>query len=47
MFSAVFQDDLYAAIRPETIVAQRDNPGGTAPRRVRAALAKARRRLDK
>jgi argininosuccinate lyase len=47
VFSAAFGEDLYAAIRPETIVAQRDNPGGTAPRRVRAALAKARRRLDK
>ncbi len=47
VFSGAFEKDLYAAIRPETIVAQRDNLGGTAPRRVRAALAKARRRLDK
>jgi argininosuccinate lyase len=47
VFSAAFEKDLYAAIRPETIVAQRDNPGGTAPRRVRAALARARRMIEK
>lgn len=32
-------------LTPETSVARRDLPGGTAPRRVRAALARARRRL--
>jgi len=47
VFSSAFNEDLYAAIRPETIVAQRDNPGGTAPKRVRAALAKARRAAEK
>lgn len=32
-------------LTPETSVARRDLPGGTAPRRVRAALARARKRL--
>jgi len=33
-------------LTPESSVARRDLPGGTAPRRVRAALAAARKRLD-
>jgi argininosuccinate lyase len=32
-------------LNPETSVARRDLPGGTSPRRVRAALARARRQL--
>jgi argininosuccinate lyase len=34
-----------ARLNPETSVGRRDLPGGTAPRRVRAALARARERL--
>ena len=34
-------------LTPETSVAGRDLPGGTAPRRVRVALAHARKRLDR
>jgi argininosuccinate lyase len=33
-------------LTPETSVARRDGPGGTAPRRVRAAIARTRKRLQ-
>ena len=45
-FSSLFKKDVLKAIRPEVIVARRDNPGGTAPKRVRAALKKARRHIE-
>jgi argininosuccinate lyase len=44
-FSPLFQDDVFAALNPETIVRRRSTPGGTAPRRVRAALRRARAAL--
>ncbi len=39
-------DDVRARLTPDASVAARDVPGGTAPRRVTAALAEARRRLE-
>jgi argininosuccinate lyase len=45
-FSALFGADVYQVLSPEQIVARRDNPGATAPRRVRAALRQARQRLE-
>jgi argininosuccinate lyase len=45
--SPLFEQDLYDAIDPDRVVARRDNPGGTAPKRVRAALRTARRALDR
>jgi len=41
-----FEVDVHKVLSPEAIVRRRDNPGGTAPSRVRAALRKARRRLQ-
>jgi len=41
----VFGPDLYTFIRPEVMVARRDVPGGTAPKQVRRALARAKRAL--
>jgi len=46
-FSELFDDETRKVLTPEAIVARRDNPGGTAPRRVRAALRHARRTLAK
>ena len=46
-FSDLFEADALKLLEPMTIVARRDNPGGTAPKRVRAALAVARRRLNR
>ncbi len=43
--SPVFGPDLYAFLRPEVMVARRDVPGGTAPKQVRRALARAKRAL--
>lgn len=43
----VFEADVFAALTPEAMVRRRDNPGATAPRRVKTALAKVRRRLEK
>jgi argininosuccinate lyase len=40
-----FEADVFAALTPEAMVRRRDNAGATAPRRVKAALAKARKRL--
>ena len=44
-FSPRFDEDVYE-ITPETSVAGRDVPGGVAPRRVKAALAEAKRLLE-
>jgi argininosuccinate lyase len=43
-FAPQFDTDVFTVLTPEAIVARRDNPGGTAPRRVKAALKQARRR---
>ncbi|HSG76578.1 MAG TPA: argininosuccinate lyase [Burkholderiales bacterium] len=42
-FSSVIGDDVYECLSLEGSVAARDHPGGTAPRQVRAAVARARR----
>jgi argininosuccinate lyase len=44
-FSALFQDDVYD-ITAESSAAARDNPGGTAPVRVAAALSDAKKILE-
>ena len=44
-FSPRFDEDVYE-ITPETSIADRDVPGGVAPRRVEAALAEAKRLLE-
>ncbi len=44
-FSAAIGDDIYEHLTPEGSVASRDHVGGTAPAQVRAAVARARRRL--
>ena len=44
-FSAAIGDDVYEHLTPEGSVASRDHVGGTAPAQVRAAVARARRRL--
>lgn len=44
-FSTLFDDGVHGVLQPRQIVARRDNPGATAPRRVRQALVQARRRL--
>lgn len=41
-----FEADVYRVITPEAMVRRRDNPGGTAPARVKAALRKSRKSLD-
>lgn len=41
-FSAHFGSDVYTVLTPEAIVKRRNNPGATAPSRVRSALKKAR-----
>jgi argininosuccinate lyase len=41
-FSPHFEDDVFRVLDPQAIVERRDNPGATAPRRVREALARAR-----
>jgi argininosuccinate lyase len=46
-FSSHFQDDIHAFLSPQTIVKRRDTEGGTAPRRVKSALKKARNKLGK
>ncbi len=46
-FHPDFGDDIHRALTPEAIVGRRDNIGGTAPKRVKSALAKAKRDLDK
>lgn len=42
-FSDRFEADIHGLLTPEAVVKKRDHPGGTAPRRVKAALRKARR----
>lgn len=44
-FSKLFEADIYKVLSPESIVKRRDNIGGTAPKRVKTALIKARKRL--
>ena len=43
----LFDNGVYRVLDARAIVARRDNPGSTAPKRVRAALRKARRDLAK
>jgi argininosuccinate lyase len=45
-FSGLFQKGIHDLLDPVNIVELRDTDGGTAPRRVRAALKKARKRLS-
>ena len=44
-YSPAFGADLYHFLQPEVMVARRDVPGGTAPKQVRRALARAKRTL--
>ncbi|HNR29475.1 MAG TPA: argininosuccinate lyase [Candidatus Hydrogenedentes bacterium] len=44
-FSPLFDKSISETLRLEAVVRRRDHPGGTAPRRVRAALRRARGRL--
>lgn len=46
-FAPQFDEDVLRVLSPEAIVKRRDNPGATAPRRVKSALAKARAALKK
>jgi argininosuccinate lyase len=46
-FSSAIGDDVFDSLSLEGSVAARDHPGGTAPRRVRAAVARARARREK
>ncbi len=46
-FSPLFEKDALKVLTAEAVVKRRNTPGGTAPRRVRAALKNARRKLDK
>ncbi len=45
-FSPLVDDDVYRVLELDGSVASRDHPGGTAPARVRAAIAAHRRRLS-
>ena len=45
-FSALIDDDVYAALTLEGSLASRNHVGGTAPDQVREAIAKARKSLD-
>jgi argininosuccinate lyase len=46
-FSPAIGDDVFEALTLEGSVAARDHIGGTAPRRVKAAVARARARRAK
>jgi argininosuccinate lyase len=46
-FSELFEQDVFEALSPQSIVGRRDNPGGTAPGRVREALLAVRAQLAK
>jgi argininosuccinate lyase len=46
-FSTLFEKDVLATLGPLALVRRRDHPGATAPRQVKAAVRKARRRLEK
>src|SRR5579883_768055 len=41
-----FSDDFYGSLKLQSVLANHDVPGGTAPQQVSAALAHAKRRLD-
>lgn len=45
-YSPLFEKDALKVLTAKAVVQRRNTPGGTAPRRVRAALKKARRRLE-
>ena len=45
-FSGHIEADVFEVLTLEGSVASRDHPGGTAPARVRAAIAEARTHLD-
>lgn len=44
-FSNLFEKDIHAVLSPQNIVKERNTIGGTAPKRVKAALKKAQKRL--
>ncbi|MCX8065311.1 MAG: argininosuccinate lyase [Candidatus Hydrogenedentes bacterium] len=44
-FSPLFDNNLYEIIKPETIVARRNSPGGTSPSQVKKALEEAKKRI--
>ena len=44
-FSPMIDDEVYAVLTLEGSLAARDHIGGTAPRQVRAAIARARQRI--
>jgi argininosuccinate lyase len=44
--SSVFDDDFYACLKLEAVLAIHDVPGGTAPARVKQAMAEARQRVE-
>lgn len=46
-FSPLFEKDILDVLTPEAIVRRRDIPGGTAPKRVKAALKRARSSLSR
>ena len=46
-FSPLIGEDVYASLTLEGSVASRDHPGGTAPNRVREAIAASRAALEK
>ena len=46
-FSTSFDDDIFSVLDPRASLRRRDTLGGTAPRRVRAALRSARRRAER
>ncbi|MBI1319376.1 MAG: argininosuccinate lyase [Candidatus Hydrogenedens sp.] len=47
VFSPKFEADVHKVLDAKAIVSRRDNPGATAPRRVKAALKLARKRISK
>jgi argininosuccinate lyase len=46
-FSPLIEQDVYAVLTLEGSVAARDHIGGTAPKQVRAAIARVREQLGK
>jgi argininosuccinate lyase len=45
-FSSCFDDGIHGVLDPVAIVRRRDNPGGTAPKRVKAAIRRARKSVE-
>ncbi len=45
-FNSVFDQEFYEALKLESVLAIHDVPGGTAPARVRVAIAEARKRIE-